>query len=529
MKKVAMHDKIEEASDESFPASDPPGWNPLHIGPPIQKLPGPGPSCGAAHVSVLEKQKEATMTHTSDSTPGDGRGQAAIETHTATMDQPASTPFDALMHDHRLIERWLDILEDTIRRGEVDKALDRAPSAGAIDFFRDFADRFHHVREEQHLLPLLAEAGLGAECGPVAVIRREHELGRQYVEGMTLSMDGAAAGDPEALAWFIRHAKSYARLVREHIEKEEHCLFPAAQRHLDADGMRRLADGLAQTETQTSEKTRQHFRGMIAQHRAAPWRPDGAAGMTTADRVKRLHQTVVMSRSGGSLQVLNMSMVERWISSLAGIALAVWGVTWASSGGWVLIVLGLFLFYRGARGFCPIYHFLGIRTLAEKHSPHASLRSGSGVKIDKRIVINCPPTKLYRFCRRLENLPVLIRSLKSVKRMNHLHSRWRARGPLGLGVAWTAEVITENEPEVIGWRSMPGSLIRMAGSVHFNYAPDGKGTEMRLVMKYDPPGGRWGTMVARLLGTVPEQIIEDDLRHFKKIMETQEMEMVATA
>jgi uncharacterized membrane protein len=59
----------------------------------------------------------------------------------------------------------------------------------------------------------------------------------------------------------------------------------------------------------------------------------------------------------------------------------------------------------------------------------------------------------------------------------------------------------------------------MAGSVHFLPTPGGLGTELRVLLKYDPPAGKIGAEVAKLLGDGPEEEIAEDLRRFKRALE----------
>jgi len=61
----------------------------------------------------------------------------------------------------------------------------------------------------------------------------EHDEGRRYVAGMDMAIAGAAAGDAAAIAAFRRHAVDFVLHLREHIEKEDHCLFPMAAEVLD--------------------------------------------------------------------------------------------------------------------------------------------------------------------------------------------------------------------------------------------------------------------------------------------------------
>jgi len=136
---------------------------------------------------------------------------------------------EILVHEHRVIEQVLNSLEKILERCGTDGKLDQTSAQQALDFFRTFADRCHHGKEEAHLFPLLESRGLGSGCGPVAVMRREHELGRLYVQGMDAVLEAAAKGEPEAVRWFTLHGQSYIRLLREHIGKEDHCLFVRAE------------------------------------------------------------------------------------------------------------------------------------------------------------------------------------------------------------------------------------------------------------------------------------------------------------
>jgi len=72
---------------------------------------------------------------------------------------------------------------------------------------------------------------------------------------------------------------------------------------------------------------------------------------------------------------------------------------------------------------------------------------------------------------------------------------------------------------VISWRSLDGSEVDTAGSVHFTPVQGGRATEVRVVLKYDPPAGKIGATIAGWLGEAPKQQIAKDLEGFKQLME----------
>ena len=113
--------------------------------------------------------------------------------------------------------------------------------------------------------------------------------------------------------------------------------------------------------------------------------------------------------------------------------------------------------------------------------------------------------------------------LKEVRVLDEKRSHWVACGPAGYTVEWDAEIINDEPNALIAWRSLEGSDVDHAGSVRFVPAPGGagdRGTEVKVVMDYIPPAGRLGALIAKLFGEEPQQQIQEDLRKFKRIMET---------
>jgi len=145
------------------------------------------------------------------------------------------------MREHRVIERVLDCVEELAERAEKDRKLDEASAREAIDFLRSYADRWHHGKEEECLFPMLEARGLSSQEGPTFVMRFEHRQGRAHIGELNDTIEGAARGEEAAVGRFVSHARSYVSLLREHIQKEDHCLFPIADQTLSDDDRRELA------------------------------------------------------------------------------------------------------------------------------------------------------------------------------------------------------------------------------------------------------------------------------------------------
>jgi uncharacterized membrane protein len=230
---------------------------------------------------------------------------------------------------------------------------------------------------------------------------------------------------------------------------------------------------------------------------------------------RSLYEKVASTITG---RTKNVSQTERLISAIGGGALALYGLKHGGISGAAMAAAGGGLLYRGATGHCDLYKALGINT-AER-SAHASLGPGQGVRVEKSVTIDKPRSEVYAFWRVVENLPRFMENVESVTATGPLRSHWVVKGPAGTRVEWDAEIITDEHDELIGWRSLEGSEVDTAGSVHFTDALHGRGTEVRVNLRYNPPAGKLGAALSSLLGEDPEKQVEEDLRRFKRVIES---------
>jgi uncharacterized membrane protein len=149
-----------------------------------------------------------------------------------------------------------------------------------------------------------------------------------------------------------------------------------------------------------------------------------------------------------------------------------------------------------------------------------------GVQIIEAVIVDKPSSDLYTYWRDFTNLPTFMNHLESVTVQDDTHSHWVAKAPLGRTASWDAEIINETPGHLIAWRSVPGSGVASAGTVRFEPATGGRGTEVRVNLEYNPPAGAIGAAVARLLGEEPRIQVAEDLRRFKNLMETGEVPTV---
>lgn len=160
-------------------------------------------------------------------------------------------------------------------------------------------------------------------------------------------------------------------------------------------------------------------------------------------------------------------------------------------------------------------------------APDYTWRSGSARGdsnlIGRTVTIGRPRDELYREWRNFTRFPRFMKNVEDVVATGDGLSRWTIKAPAGTTVELVTRITDDQADRLIAWESTPDSQIATNGRVEFVDAAPGRGTMVRLTMRYDPPGGTVGKGIAKLFQREPNIQARRDLRRFKQLMETGEI------
>lgn len=203
----------------------------------------------------------------------------------------------------------------------------------------------------------------------------------------------------------------------------------------------------------------------------------------------------------------NWSPAARFIGGLGGGSLLTWGLWRRGLPGMLSTVLGSLLTLRSITN-------IELKRLTGVGGERLA------IELHKDIIVHAPVEEVFGFWRAMENFPRFMSHVEEVRTSGEDRSHWRVRGPAGITFAWDALITRLIPHQVLAWKSVNGSSVEHAGTIHFEPTQDGRSTRLDIRMTYTPPAGALGHVFARLLGADPKKQMDDDLLRFKSLLET---------
>ncbi len=158
-----------------------------------------------------------------------------------------------LSEEHKIILRVIAKLKiecDAITSG---KQPDSKFLLNAIDFIRNYADKFHHAKEEDILFKEFSKLK-NLHCNPVDQMLYEHDLGRKFVKEIE---QGLNEKDKNKITEGIRN---YAGLLEEHIYKEDNILYPMIEAEIDDKNKKIILEKFKEINVQKKKENEKYLK-----------------------------------------------------------------------------------------------------------------------------------------------------------------------------------------------------------------------------------------------------------------------------
>lgn len=217
--------------------------------------------------------------------------------------------------------------------------------------------------------------------------------------------------------------------------------------------------------------------------------------------------------------------LKRWSALVGGGILALWGLR-RSLGSLTLMTVGAGLAYYALTGQWLIP---GMAQQRGRSNGRSNGRSGGrlgSTSLDsnrpmttQNIIVKAPIDAVYQAWANFENFPNFMQHICTVTKTGDRSSHWVMAGPLNSRIEWDAETTRLEENKRVAWSSTNGD-IKTSGQVTFNELSNDE-VEVTVMLRYIPPGGAIGDLVANLFAD-PEGKLQEDLYNFKRYIEKPE-------
>jgi len=169
---------------------------------------------------------------------------------------------EELEEEHKLILQMikaLSTLQPAIEKGKIDPDT----LTPVVDFFRTYADKFHHAKEEAQLFPMLEKRGVRPSGCPIGVLHSEHEQGRVLITALSDSIEKCKHGDPAAGAAIGSYIKNAINFYTEHIWKEDYLLFPMSKKVLTQSDQAELQKGFGKVDAEMGDGFQRQYNHVV--------------------------------------------------------------------------------------------------------------------------------------------------------------------------------------------------------------------------------------------------------------------------
>jgi len=126
-----------------------------------------------------------------------------------------------LVAEHSWIKKWLAFIPEVITYITLNPQEKRDLILAGVDFIRNYADKFHHAKEEEILFKYFSP-----DWEVLKVMKEDHTTARKLRQAILVSLD---QDDEHGLS---TNLQAYQQLLSQHIKKEDDVLFPWLEKQL---------------------------------------------------------------------------------------------------------------------------------------------------------------------------------------------------------------------------------------------------------------------------------------------------------